>query len=291
VNFFHALYDLSVNFFESEAKTTGEKLKEAFKETEGSFQIGQQFEDDKSGTTAVVAVVDPSTRKVNFAHCGDSRAVLLRGKNSLAALLKEDVSYFATEDHTPKKEKKRIRGAGGKLAKLENILRVKSIYGNEGIAVSRAIGDRFYPGVIADPDVDEMDIQSGDVIILASNGFWRMARKMKDLEKDFQEFDEEKNLQKLAKKLTDKSYNAWKKFTRCPVDNITVMIVRIGKGTRKIEKQSSENKSVSQGKEKDKPGKYFRSSGSKLSVSKKILLSLGFAATLFCLLHSYHFFN
>ena len=81
--------------------------------------------EDKSGTTAVCAMISPS--HIFVANCGDSRAVLCR---------REGIR-FSTQDHKPinPTEKERIQKAGGSVM----IQRV-----NGSLAVSRALGDFEY---------------------------------------------------------------------------------------------------------------------------------------------------
>lgn len=81
--------------------------------------------EDKSGTTAVCALISPT--HIFVANCGDSRAVLYRGGKI----------GFSTQDHKPVNpvEKERIQNAGGSVM----IQRV-----NGSLAVSRALGDYEY---------------------------------------------------------------------------------------------------------------------------------------------------
>ena len=173
--FFWAIYDghagasaaefaknhLHENFFKSKYKTIGEKLTDAFLTTDKKFLTHPQFEDDYAGTTAVVAVVDAKAGKLFIAHVGDSRAIVMRKGKVL----------FATKDHKPETplERKRIEDAGGSVDLRDRCYRV-----DDYLAMSRALGDRSVKGsgVTARPDVEEMDIREGDVIVLASDGLW-----------------------------------------------------------------------------------------------------------------------
>ncbi|OVA04476.1 Protein phosphatase 2C (PP2C)-like domain [Macleaya cordata] len=110
------------------------------------------------GSTAVVAVICSSHIKV--ANCGDSRAVLCRGKEPMPLSV----------DHKPNREDEyaRIEEAGGKVIQW-NGHRVFGV-----LAMSRSIGDRYLkPWIIPDPEVMFVPRKKEDeCLILASDGLW-----------------------------------------------------------------------------------------------------------------------
>ncbi|CAN4095555.1 unnamed protein product [Withania somnifera] len=110
------------------------------------------------GSTAVVAIVCSS--HVIVANCGDSRAVLCRGKEPMALSV----------DHKPNREDeyKRIEEAGGKVIQW-NGHRVFGV-----LAMSRSIGDKYLkPWIIPDPEVTFIPRTKDDeCLILASDGLW-----------------------------------------------------------------------------------------------------------------------
>ncbi|XP_019260223.1 PREDICTED: protein phosphatase 2C 16-like isoform X2 [Nicotiana attenuata] len=110
------------------------------------------------GSTAVVAVVCSS--HIIVSNCGDSRAVLCRGKEPLALSV----------DHKPNREDEyeRIEAAGGKVIQW-NGHRVFGV-----LAMSRSIGDRYLkPWIIPDPEVTFIPRSKDDeCLILASDGLW-----------------------------------------------------------------------------------------------------------------------
>ncbi|XP_057503910.1 probable protein phosphatase 2C 6 isoform X1 [Actinidia eriantha] len=110
------------------------------------------------GSTAIVAVVCSS--HIIVANCGDSRAVLCRGKEPMALSV----------DHKPNREDEhtRIEAAGGKVIQW-NGHRVFGV-----LAMSRSIGDRYLkPWIIPDPEVMFIPRTKGDeCLILASDGLW-----------------------------------------------------------------------------------------------------------------------
>ncbi|CAF2109179.1 unnamed protein product [Brassica oleracea var. botrytis] len=110
------------------------------------------------GSTAVVALVCSS--HIIVSNCGDSRAVLLRGKESMPLSV----------DHKPDREDEyaRIERAGGKVIQWQGA-RVSGV-----LAMSRSIGDQYLePYVIPEPEVTFMPrAREDECLILASDGLW-----------------------------------------------------------------------------------------------------------------------
>ncbi|KAK9014115.1 hypothetical protein V6N11_005284 [Hibiscus sabdariffa] len=124
------------------------------------------------GTTAVVLIVSPC--QIIAANCGDSRAVLCRGTQTIPL----------TVDHKPDREDEleRITSSGGRILNW-GCLRPEGI-----LSMSRAIGDHdLKPWVISVPEFTFMTRTDEDeCLILASDGLWdvlsneevvRLARK------------------------------------------------------------------------------------------------------------------
>ncbi|GAB2285949.1 hypothetical protein Dimus_020378 [Dionaea muscipula] len=110
------------------------------------------------GSTAVVAIICSS--HIIVANCGDSRAVLCRGKEAIPLSM----------DHKPNRadEYARIEAAGGKVIQW-NGHRVFGV-----LAMSRSIGDRYLkPWIIPDPEVMFIPrAKEDECLILASDGLW-----------------------------------------------------------------------------------------------------------------------
>ncbi|KAF3970155.1 hypothetical protein CMV_006122 [Castanea mollissima] len=110
------------------------------------------------GSTAVVAIICSS--HIIVANCGDSRAVLCRGKEPMALSV----------DHKPNREDEyaRIEAAGGKVIQW-NGHRVFGV-----LAMSWSIGDRYLkPWIIPEPEVMFIPWSKEDeCLILASDGLW-----------------------------------------------------------------------------------------------------------------------
>uniref|UniRef100_A0A7N0RD28 protein-serine/threonine phosphatase n=2 Tax=Kalanchoe fedtschenkoi TaxID=63787 RepID=A0A7N0RD28_KALFE len=110
------------------------------------------------GSTALVSLICSS--HIIVANCGDSRAVLCRGKEPVALSI----------DHKPNREDElaRIKAAGGKVIQW-NGHRVFGV-----LAMSRSIGDRYLkPSIIPDPEVMFVPrVKEDECLILASDGLW-----------------------------------------------------------------------------------------------------------------------
>ncbi|XP_078168267.1 protein phosphatase 2C family protein [Carex rostrata] len=110
------------------------------------------------GSTAVVTVICSS--HIIVANCGDSRAVLCRGKQPMPLSV----------DHKPNREDEyaRIEASGGKVIQW-NGYRVFGV-----LAMSRSIGDRYLkPWIIPVPEVTILPRAKDDeCLILASDGLW-----------------------------------------------------------------------------------------------------------------------
>ncbi|XP_020577240.1 probable protein phosphatase 2C 6 [Phalaenopsis equestris] len=110
------------------------------------------------GSTAVVSIICSS--HIIVANCGDSRAVLCRGKQAMPLSV----------DHKPNREDEyaRIEAAGGKVIQW-NGYRVFGV-----LAMSRSIGDRYLkPWIIPEPEVRIISrTKEDECLILASDGLW-----------------------------------------------------------------------------------------------------------------------
>ncbi|XP_062213804.1 probable protein phosphatase 2C 6 [Phragmites australis] len=110
------------------------------------------------GSTAVVAIICSS--HIIVANCGDSRAVLCRGKKPVPLSV----------DHKPNREDEyaRIEAEGGKVIQW-NGYRVFGV-----LAMSRSIGDRYLkPWIIPVPEITIVPRAKDDeCLILASDGLW-----------------------------------------------------------------------------------------------------------------------
>ncbi|KAK4481975.1 hypothetical protein RD792_012890 [Penstemon davidsonii] len=133
----------------------GGKVSKNNPESDASFE---PIAPETVGSTAVVAVVCSS--HIIVANCGDSRAVLYRGKEAIALSI----------DHKPNREDEyaRIEASGGKVIQW-NGHRVFGV-----LAMSRSIGDRYLkPWIVPEPEVMFVPrAREDECLVLASDGLW-----------------------------------------------------------------------------------------------------------------------
>ncbi|KAH7686360.1 protein phosphatase 2C protein [Dioscorea alata] len=120
--------------------------------------IAEGVASDIVGSTALVVLV--SGCQIISSNCGDSRAVLCRG----------DQTIQLTIDHKPDREdeRTRIESEGGRVINWKGP-RVLGV-----LAMSRSIGDRYMrPWIIPVPETSFLSRSSDDeCLILASDGLW-----------------------------------------------------------------------------------------------------------------------
>ncbi|CAI9267586.1 unnamed protein product [Lactuca saligna] len=128
------------------------------KTPESESLIPEPVAPETVGSTAVVAVICSS--HIIIANCGDSRAVLYRGKEAIAL----------SNDHKPNREDEyaRIEASGGKVIQW-NGHRVFGV-----LAMSRSIGDGYLkPWIIPEPEVTfTARARQDECLVLASDGLW-----------------------------------------------------------------------------------------------------------------------
>ncbi|KAI3737721.1 hypothetical protein L2E82_27733 [Cichorium intybus] len=145
-----------VNCFQKVDDEVGGRI--SLRPPESESQISEPVAPETVGSTAVVAVICSS--HIIIANCGDSRAVLYRGKEAMPL----------SNDHKPNREDEyaRIEAAGGKVIQW-NGHRVFGV-----LAMSRSIGDGYLkPWIIPEPEVTfTARAREDECLILASDGLW-----------------------------------------------------------------------------------------------------------------------
>ena len=144
-------------------KTPRRALTEVFCDIDSKFC--REF--DQSGSTATVGVLQATGSgkyKLTVANVGDSSAVLLRnGKSKM-------VKLSGLHHGSCPVERDRIVKQGGLILfdYMDKIWRVQGV-----LSVTRAIGDAsLKPYVIASPEIKEVFVVPGDLILIASDGLW-----------------------------------------------------------------------------------------------------------------------
>ena len=156
-------------------KALGEAMVRGFNLTDHSFLAGARAKGDRSGSTAVGALIHgtaPDDVRILVANTGDSRAVLCRSGRAVAM----------SEDHKPNlpAEQRRINRSGGKVIDANGTFRVgrRAATGSQTwLAVARAFGDIGLKEpdqcVIPTPDVETRHILPGDTfLLLACDGIF-----------------------------------------------------------------------------------------------------------------------
>lgn len=154
-----------------DAEVTEGKVKKAIHD--GFLRLDEELKkepqwatgEDRSGTTAIVAMVSP--QKIIWGNCGDSRGLLCKSGKVV----------FSTQDHKPynPSERQRIEKAGGTVM-MQRV--------NGSLAVSRALGDFDYKRstdlkateqlVSPEPEITVQDREpsSDEFLLLACDGIF-----------------------------------------------------------------------------------------------------------------------
>uniref|UniRef100_A0A5B7C5D2 protein-serine/threonine phosphatase n=1 Tax=Davidia involucrata TaxID=16924 RepID=A0A5B7C5D2_DAVIN len=178
------------------------------------------------GSTAVVVVL--SGCQIITSNCGDSRAVLCRGTETIPL----------TVDQKPDREDElmRIEGEGGKVINW-NGARVFGV-----LAMSRAIGDHYLrPWIIPVPEITFTTRSDEDeCLILASDGLWdvmsndevgELARRFLRRRRRSMVDDEIPAAQAVADNLTEIA------FARNSSDNISIIVVDLKSKRKRQQRQ------------------------------------------------------
>jgi|GEM_PF-3218438 len=130
----------------------------------------------RSGSTAVVLVINRKTLKAHFINLGDSRAV---------AVDEDGIVINATKDHSPECEKectdtkhatscevKRIQDAGGFVycGRVGASLAVARAFGDFDLKPSDTGHRKYHVGI--EPEIVSFNLQDASQIVLACDGVW-----------------------------------------------------------------------------------------------------------------------
>lgn len=182
-------------------KDTKTAIVEAFKQTDVDYLNEEKGHQRDAGSTASTAMLLGD--RIVVANVGDSRVVACRAGSAVPLSI----------DHKPDRsdERRRIEQAGGFII-WAGTWRVGGV-----LAVSRAFGDKLLkPYVVADPEIQEEEIDGVDFIIIASDGLWNVISN-KDAVSIVQNItDAEVASRELIKEA----------YARGSSDNITCVVVR-----------------------------------------------------------------
>ncbi|KAL1557094.1 protein-serine/threonine phosphatase [Salvia divinorum] len=187
----------------SEATPTLSKIQiEAFKQTDTEYLNEEKGQQKDAGLTASTAVFVQD--KIFVANVGDSRVVASRAGSAIPLSIVD----LRTD------ERERIEKAGGFIV-WAGTWRVGGV-----LAVSRAFGDKLLrPYVVAEPEIQEEEIDGVDFVIIASDGLWNVASN-KDAVNIVQDIPD---AEAASRKLVEEAYG------KGSSDNITCLVVRFDK--------------------------------------------------------------
>ncbi|XP_020112180.1 probable protein phosphatase 2C 11 [Ananas comosus] len=182
-------------------KDTKSAIVESFKQTDDNYLSEEKGHQKDAGSTASTVVL--LGNRLFVANVGDSRVVACQSGSAKPLSI----------DHKPDRsdERQRIEKAGGFII-WAGTWRVGGV-----LAVSRAFGDKLLkPYVVAEPEIQEEDIEGMDFLIIASDGLWNVVSN-----KDAVEIVQRINgAESAARKLIEEAYS------RGSSDNITCVVVR-----------------------------------------------------------------
>ncbi|GKU90545.1 hypothetical protein SLEP1_g4530 [Rubroshorea leprosula] len=182
-------------------KDTKTAIVEAFRQTDADYLEEEKGQEKDAGSTASTALL--LGNRLLVANVGDSRVVACRAGSAIPLSV----------DHKPDRsdEHQRIEDAGGFII-WAGTWRVGGV-----LAVSRAFGDKLLkPYVVAEPEIQEEEIDGVDFIIIASDGLWNVISN-NDAVAIIQDIT---NAEDASRKLVYEAY------ARGSADNITCVVVR-----------------------------------------------------------------
>ncbi|KAL5714606.1 protein-serine/threonine phosphatase [Ranunculus cassubicifolius] len=192
-------------------KDTKSAIVEAFKQTDIDYLNEEKGQQKEAGSTASTAVLLGD--RLLVANVGDSRVVACRSGSAVPL----------SNDHKPDRidERERIEQAGGFVI-WAGTWRVGGI-----LAVSRAFGDKLLkPFVVADPEIQEEEIDGVEFLIIASDGLWNVVSNKEAVEM----VQDISDAEAASKKLVQEAY------ARGSSDNITCVVVRFQNSTHFLPK-------------------------------------------------------
>lgn len=123
-----------------------------------------------SGTTATVAVIDPSAWVVTVAHAGDSSLMMSCGG---------EVEFVTAEHRVDAHAEQRVLAHGGEVrATCYGDVWTRRVYARgqrwPGLAMARSIGDAeaHAVGVVCEPEINTFSLDVGSTLVVASDGVW-----------------------------------------------------------------------------------------------------------------------
>ncbi|WP_068466324.1 PP2C family serine/threonine-protein phosphatase [Candidatus Protochlamydia phocaeensis] len=176
------------------------------------------------GSTAVIGFIDKKTNRIYTGTLGDSEAKIFRKTEKGWQV----IPLSCVRDWSSKKDAARAARALNKdlIAEVWPRMRAKFLRFptlNEGVNVSRAIGDQEYnewngkPGVIQKQKTTMAELKKGDLLIMACDGLWDYAKDRELIDQVLNPWLEDQELD-LAQLIVDYALNK-----KNSTDNVSVI--------------------------------------------------------------------
>lgn len=151
--------------------TDPESCRADYNPREGTLKANTSGKDLVPGTTISLMALDETTGKTTFLNCGDSRSIVATSDGKVR---------FETVDHTPEIEEERIlkgieAGLDYSPPKCKFSKWTLSVGAYE-YSVARSLEGPLATskGIVSDPDITETVVESGEILLSASDGLWEV---------------------------------------------------------------------------------------------------------------------
>jgi serine/threonine protein phosphatase PrpC len=138
---------------------------------QGILMANTGGEDLIPGTTISVMALDETTSKLTVLNCGDSRSFVATSTGKIR---------FVTRDHAPQSEEERLQegvdaGLDYSLPQCR-ISKWSLSVGAYEYSVARSLEGPFATskGIVSDPDVSEISVNAGEILLSATDGLWEV---------------------------------------------------------------------------------------------------------------------
>jgi len=166
-----AAWEEVCNMYQKQCTTDPEECRADYNPWEGTLKANTSAKDLIPGTTISMMALDETTGKITFLNCGDSRSFVATSKGKVR---------FETVDHTPETEEQRFQegidaGLDYSLPKCRLSKWTLSVGAYE-YSVARSLEGPFATskGIVSDPDITETVVESGEILLSASDGLWEV---------------------------------------------------------------------------------------------------------------------
>jgi len=196
-----------------------QSIKDAFEKLETEVINRLEAERPRGGSTVLCTIIQ--NKQIHVANLGDCQGIVTNGDKCTV--------LSQLHDFTNETEKQRVEQKGGVIFK-------NRLQGE--LAISRSIGDISYKNFMSsEPEISVYDIEEQDeYLILGTDGFWN-GLSPENCTIKIQEFKKSENHLGDLKALTDFLIEEARGNIKTKKDNMTLIIVELGKiGKKKADK-------------------------------------------------------